>query len=306
MPLLYSQIPLYTSGMISSESFTLPRDGRRVQFLLGGENDFRKKIFVLIDGEFDSFANCSRMETPVSILDSLIPTPHEAYAIVVDTGEYRLPEVSVPITPVPVTFIHGKKAVIKFSAKIRASISARNPESLARDYVQGVVTSPQDIAAATLKTEFFKALTDRLPEMMYDESPEQTMGRVDSLSLSLASIVTDMTERKLHWCRINTCEVSLVIENVDMLIEEANTIYNLNIETKRKLLDSIISTFGMSPLPAEIATVIEKYAVSNPGLPAEDFTKFCQGVKSIWSRSTPADILSAAKQIGLISSSGGQ
>ena len=304
MPLLYSQIPLYTSGMISSESFTLPRDGRRVQFLLGGENDFRKKIFVLIDGEFDSFANCSRMETPVGILDSLIPTPHEAYAIVVDTGEYRLPEITVPVTPIPVTFLHGKKAVVKFSARINVSICAKDPEALAREYVEGRITSPQNLALATIKTEFFKALTDRLPEMMQCESPEQTMSRVDAFALSLSSIVTDMAERKLRWCRMNTCEVSLAIENIDVLIEEANTIYNLNIETKRKLLDSIISTFGMSPLPSEIATVIEKYAVSNPGLPAEDFTRFCQGIKSIWSRSSPADILSAAKQIGLISSGG--
>ena len=302
MPLLYSQIPLYTSGMVSAQRFQMCRDGRRVLFDLGEQDGFRKKIFTIIDGEFkEGFVNGSRMNTPVRLLDCFLPTPHEAYAIVVDCGEYRVPSINIPITPVPITFMDGKKSIVKFSASVTASISAKDPEGLAYDFAQGIVISPQELAAAVLKKELLKALTREIPEMMHNQSPANILNSVDFLALSLSDIATSETEKVLSWCRVNTCEVSIRVENIDSIIADSNAAYELNISIKRALVDAIITNFGVSPLPAEVSAVIKAFVQANPGITANDLQNFCQGLSGIWSRAGSSQLISAINQLGLTS-----
>ncbi len=299
MALSYSEVLLNSTGMVSAQHFPLPRDGRRVMFSTNDGMELFKKFFILIDGEFYSFKNGSRMDTPVGALGKFFSSPHEAFVVIVDTRACNISEITIPITPVTVMFPHGKQAVIRFSGKLKASIAAKDPEDLASAYVQGV-TSPTHTAEAVFKEAFREAVITEIPDII-NNNPTQTINMVDHLSIKLKHIIEYNVERKLPWCTVNTCEVNLTIENIDTLIDEANVPIVFDMETKRTLLTAILSTYGKTPLSPEVASVIRDFIINNPGITTADCINFCKGIQAIYPVTTSADIINATAQVGCTS-----
>lgn len=300
MALNYSTEFINSTGMISVQRFQLHRDGRRVQFETNDDANPFKKIFLLIDGELTEFKNGSRMDTPIGMGGRLFAAPHEAYAVIIDTRAYNVPEVSVPITPVTVMFSHGKQGVIKFSGKLKASIAARDPEKLAQAFVDGL-TSPTLAAEPVFKEVFREAIITEIPDLT-KSNPMDAINMADSLSLKLRNIIEYTIERKLPWCRVNTCEVMLTVENVDELVEAVNEPYTITLETKRVLLESILRTFGASPLSPEVAKIIEAYATNNPGLSVDDYMRFCKSVKEQFATQGAKELINMVSQFGFLPS----
>ena len=300
MALTYSTEFIDSTDMISAQRFQLHRDGRRVQFETTTGDNLFKKIFLLIDGELTEFKNGNKMDTPIGIGGQLFSAPHEAYAILVDTRAYYVPEVSVPITPVTVMFPHGKHGVIKLSGNLKASIAANDPETLAQAFVNGL-TSPTLAAEKVFKEVFQEAIVNEIPEIIKN-NPMDVINMVDYLSIKIKNLIQYTVERRLPWCRVNTCEVMLTVENVDELIETTNEPYVISLETKRTLLAAILKNFGTSPLPPEISNIIAAYVANNPGLPVDDLMKFCKSIKEEYSISGSIEPYNTAKQFGLLTS----
>lgn len=307
MPVLYKQIPLFHSGMISAERFELPGDGRKVFFDISPGGTFRKEIFIVMDGKLkeDAFVNGSRLETPVRGFERLMASPHEAFAVVVERTEQPIAPIAIPITPIPVTFPDGRNSAVKLSGTLRATIFPENPARLAQDYADGVVSTPEEAAAGALKGALVRALTRGIPAIMKRGLPNDVLGWMDAFSLEAARLAAEETQRVLPWCRVPVCEVELTVQNLDQLLAESNSVYNLRVETQRKLLDAVIATFGNSPLPAEVSQVILAYVQANPGLPAGDIKDFCQGIHDIWQHTSPSALLNAARQVGLLPAGNG-
>ena len=301
MPLLYTHIPIYPSGMVSAQPFELPGDGRKVFFEIPG-GGFRKEIFILQDGQFNeaAFANGSRLETGVRGLDRLFSMPHEAYAIVVDRAEYGLDPISLPISPIPVTFPEGKHATIKLRGSINAAIYPENPTWLARDYVNGVITSPEATARSILEETAREALTKVIAAAARQVSPQAFVGGVDSLSLELSREVTKAAAQRLPWCGVSRCQVSLSVENVEELLTISNESVVFGMEAKRKMLDILVQHFLNAPSPADTAQTLVAFIGANPGLPTNEVLDFCRGVVNLWNRADHTTFLATATKAGLL------
>lgn len=307
MPVLYAHIPICSDGMVSAQPFSLPADGRRVFFDISPGGAFRKDIFILTDGKFreEAFANGSRLETPIRGLDWLFASPHEAYAIVVDRTEVPLQTIPFRTADIPVTFPDGKNAVIKLSGSLTASIFPQNAALLAKDYADGLISSPEATAAATLKKALQTAAVRYIPAAAGQVSPQAFVGKVDELALELADIAARETERLLPWCRVCASDVCLTVENADQLVQESNAIYDMRTESLRALLNAILSTFGSSPLPPEVSQVLMSYIGSNPGISAAEVQNFCQGIFDICQVTSPQKLLAIYQQVAMLPAAGG-
>lgn len=302
MPVLYKQIPISVTGMVSAQRFDLPGDGRKVFFDIYPGGTFRKDIYIVMDGKLrkEAFENGTRMETPVYGMERVLSNPHEAFAIVVDRTEQLLQDIYIPITPIPVTFCDGRNSVIELSCSLRALVFPQDSAQLAQDFAEGIVSDPVQTAAGILKGVLLEAAAKLIPAALKQEKAINAVGRVDEMSLELARFAAKQTERLLPWCRVTACEVELTVDNMKELVDDSNFLNNLQVETQRKLLDAILSTFGSSPLPAEVSQVLLAFVQANPGLPSGEIKDFCQGIQALWSRTSPAALFAAANQVGLL------
>lgn len=307
MPLLYDNIPITHSGMVSAQKFTLPGDNRKVFFDIYPDGTLRKEIYILMNNTFNAnaFANGSRLETPVRGLDRIFSHPHEAYAIVVERAERSIPVTKVDVASIPVTFSHGTNAEIRLNCTFTAAIYPENPSWLARDFVEGIVTNPEVTAVAAIKDILTNALTKLIPATAAQVSPQAFTGKLDELRLELSALAMKDTSRLLPWCRVSRCEVHLTVENQQELLTESNSIIIWSRQTQEALLKAILNTFGSTPLPAEIAQVITHYIDGNPGINPGDIQDFCKGIYNLCQVTTPTALLNTYQQISQLPSGKG-
>lgn len=307
MPLLFKEVSIQTNGMVCAEPFDLPVDGRKLFFNIMPGGGFRKDIFLMVDGHLQEnvFANGSRAQTPITGLERLVATPHEAYAIVVDRTEVPLEPIVLPKTVVPVVFNGGRAGTVDVHGTLRASIFPEDTRLLAQEFANGTVSNPNITAAGCLKFSVMQAAATVIPAAMRQTDPLEGASAIPEICLELARSAIRETECRLPWCRVAACEVELVVDNMEAVVENANFVLNLQTEVKRKLLDAMLSTFGSSPLPAEVSQVIQAYIQTNPGLPGNSIQDFCKCVNAIWARGGPDALISAASQAGILLTKGG-
>ncbi len=307
MPLLYDNIPITHSGMVSAQKFTLPGDNRKVFFDIYPDGTLRKEIYILMNNTFNAnaFANGSRLETPVRGLERIFSAPHEAYAIVVERAERAVPVTKVDVASIPVTFSHGTNAEIRLNCTFSASIYPENPSWLARDYVEGIVTNPEVTAAAAIKDTLSNALTKLIPATAAQVSPQAFVGKLDELRLELSAMAVKGTSRLLPWCRVSRCEVKLTVENQQELLAESNSMVIWTRQTQQALLDAILNTFGSSPLPAEISQVITHFIDGNPGVSHSDIQDFCRNIYQLCQVTTPTALLNMYQKVSQLPSGKG-
>ena len=301
MPVLYTQIPIQAEGMVSATAFDLPGDGRKVFFDIYPGGSFRKKVYISVDGEFrpDAFANGTPMQTPVRGIERVFANGHDAYAIVVDRTEVHLPTIGLDVMDVPVVFADGRSGTLKIRGELHASIFPEDPGLLASEFADGTTTDPENAAANCLKAAVMQDLLAEIEDAVSSRTPMDAVGLIPRVAFKLSGNAVDETQRRLPWCRVSACEVSLTVENLNEVISNTNVLPEFTMETKRKIVAALLDTFGADPLPAAVGQILSEYIKANPGLPGDEFHKLCSSTHALWKRNGIDGVNGLMLQLGM-------
>ena len=301
MAMLFKEITLETDGMVCARQFDLPGDGRRVLFDITPGGTFRKDIYIIVDGKFQdiAFVNGSRIQSPIVGMERLIPSPHEAFAVVVDRTEVPLEPIMLPLTKLPVMFKGGKTGTIDVQGSVKAAVFPGDSQRLAHDYVDGVVSNPSETAAYCLKTAVIQAAATMIPRALNGGDPMAGVGMIQTMGIELAKHAAQAVERQLPWCHVSQTQVELTVVNMDLVVDNANFLLNLELETKRKVLEAIVAHFGTGPLSPEVGMVIKAFIEANPGVAGKGIDDFCQCIRKICECGGTEMLMRFAQQAGV-------
>lgn len=300
MPIFYTSISIpYSDALLSVHPFTLPVDGRRIYFELP-QGGLQQKLYTVIDNCVSPFVNGNPMETPRRDLERFISLPHSSQLIVVRENIVRLWDFPVEITPVPVQFSSGERAMVHLSCEVHANVRVINAPTLVDDYLNAGIVSAEAEVAGHIKSAVQEVTRQLIAQEFRRVDAAEIASIIPELNNTIEQEVIGTVHHRLKWCQITALECPLILENVDELLTASNRLFELSIENKRKLLDAILTVYGQTPLPAEVGQILLPYLQSNPGISSADVLSLVSGIKKLSERASPDRLLLMAKNMGVI------
>lgn len=324
MPILYDEVIVNPTGILTVQEFKAPRSGRTVKFVL--PNGYaQKEIFTCIDGSFSGpFTTAVSLDTAIKGWELLRAGCHNANVIAINIGESELNPISLKFNPIPVTLSSGEQVAIHLSGTLCATVRVHSSEALLLDYTKNGITSAERRIQGILLECFKSEVVRQIPENIGSFHTMNGLGVLDALSEDIKINACQRAEKFLEypWFKIISCSLDLMSSNMDQIIEKENYLWRLKQERlaktfdtdeklreerehlKLKLIDktadALLSVYGREPIPAEMSQLLVAYVQNNPMIQPNELIEVCDKFKALSQIYSPDTLLKNASLLGYL------
>lgn len=324
MPILYDEVIVNPTGILTVQEFRAPISGRTVKFIL--PNGYaQKEVFTCIDGSFSGpFTTAAPLETAIKGLELLKAGCHSANVIVINTGESELNPITLRFNPIPVTLSSGEQVAIHLSGTLCATVRVNNSEALLLDYTKYGITSAERRIQGILLECFRSEVVQQIPENIGSFHTMNGLGVLDALSEDIKRNACQRAEYFLEypWFEIISCSLDLMSSNMDEIIEKENYLWRLEQERlartfdtneklreererlKLKLIDktadALLSVYGREPIPAEMLQLLVAYVQNYPTIKPNELIEVCDKFKALSQACSPDTLIKNARLLGYL------
>lgn len=329
MALFYTDIPIVPQGILTTQTFQTPVNGRTVSFSLPEECD-RCVIYLRSGTDYIgpyAVSGPSTVATNVRGLEMLRRSAYRSTAVVIDMREVLLPPISQTFAPIAARLPSGETAAIRISGTITASIVVNDCRMLLRKYDSEGFAAVETYASHLLDTVFHQHASRMLKQRFSGTITEDDISEVEQMAERIRTMALETLEPMLSgWLRLNSCRYTLQLHDTDQLMKKCNydwekqesrdsvrfeeemhtrrAIVDANIAIRQKTAEALLEVYRSEPIPREICQIIEGYVARFQDISPAELVGVCQELRKLSERSSPERVLSIAKR--LISPDGGQ
>lgn len=327
MPLLYDEILVNSSGIVSVCDITLPANGRKVKFIMSnpyGYSDITSvDIYLKYEGKIvGPLESGDAVETSViPIVGKLLSTPYDAKAIVVSTGYYSANSENSILLDYGIKSSMNMVTTAHIVMTYESSYHIKDSKEFVNEYMKG---SFSPLATVTgFINSYLKDSGDFIIDSLNNiEEGILISNYLPKISKSLSRRCVDTFNTYFGWGEISILNINLTITNIDQILTELNRqaqiqidryeklfdeelearrkLLDANIEFKRELVRAIRDSFSQPTISEQLSPIIVAYLQSNPGVSYDEMVGVFTKLNMLAQRTSPHEILSAAKQLGMI------
>lgn len=327
MPLLYDEIPVTLSGIISVSDITLPANGRQVQFRIynsyGYDASTPIDIYLLYENKLHGpVVSGHTIESHVlSIIGKVFSFPYDAKAIVVAKGNYSTKSDKTIPFDYSIKSSMNVTTTAHFGLNFNVSFGISDTEAFVKEYLKGSF-SPFETVSSFIKAYVKRNLSFIIGKLDAVEDKTLMSNVLPGITQAISDKCKDDFNKTSEFLIITDLDFELSISNLDQVLNELNRsaqiiidrddktfaveleerriLLEAQIEFKRELIRAIRDSFNQPVLPPELTQVIIAYVQSNPGITYNDMVDAFGKINRLAQRTSPLEVFNAAKQLGWI------
>lgn len=329
MAMFYTDIPIVPQGILTTQTFQTPVNGRTVSFSLPGECD-RCVIYLRNGTDYIgpyAVSGPSTVATNVRGLELFRRGAYRSTAVVIDMREASLLPIGQTFAPIAARLPSGETVGIRISGTITAGIVVDDCRMLLRKYDSEGFSSVEAYASQLLDRAFRQNAVQLLQQRFSGMITDDDISGVEQLAEKICAMTEEAMEPLLRgWLRMTSCRCSLQLHNADELLHKCNyewekresrddahfeeemrtrrAIVDADIAIRQKTAEALLEVYKSEPIPKEMSQIIESYVTRFQEISPTDLIGVCQELRKLSEHSSPERVLSIARR--LISSEGGQ
>lgn len=322
MAVFYTNIPITPQGVLTTQTFQTPVNGRTVSFSLPEECD-RCVIYLRNGTDYNgpyAVSGPSTVATNVQGLELFRRSAYRSTAVVIDMKEAQLPPISQTFAPIAARLPSGETVGVRISGTITAGIVVDDCRMLLREYDSKGFSSVESYASQLLERSFHQNAVQLLRQQFSGMITDDDISGVEQLAEHICAMTEEALEPLLHgWLRLTCCRCSLQLHNADELLRKCNyewvkqesrddahfeeemrtrrVIVDADIAIRQKTAEALLEVYKSEPIPREISQIIESYVTRFQEVSPTDLIGVCQELRKLSERNSPERVLSIARRL---------